>query len=173
MNAWQVIGSGPNSEVGYGYSLTPQQQAETLGANWTLSITLRSLTYSANFVELIGTDSTLWLYPTFLLNGDTSSYHNLQLDYNAASDMASLWIDGTEENTNYLGSYSVGGIKEIDWGETQGYGQGNWNLVSLIVPEPPAEAIAVLGGGILFYLHRKRNTRVQKPRPANRESSGE
>jgi hypothetical protein len=170
MNAWQVIGSGPNSEISYNYLLTPQQQAETLGANWIFSITLRSLQpFSGDFVDLLGTSNELVMYPDSWLNGDTNGYHNFQLDYNAGSDMVSLWIDGTEENTNYLDSYAVGGIKEIDWGVTQGFGRDNWNLVSFSVPEPSAEAIAVVGGGILFYLHRKHAARERKQRPANRK----
>jgi hypothetical protein len=182
VNAWQITISN-NSQLVYIYSLTQPQQSEIAGSDWILSFTLRDLRPTPvpnDFVQLLGTSSELlgvavgsktngdpYLWggtSLFTLNGGGAGYHNYEIVYAAATDTASLWVDGTEEVSNFLSHLSrAGGITGLQWGETQSGPSGaNWNLVSLeIVPEPSVISLICLGSGVLIYVrnHHGRFTR--------------
>lgn len=100
------------------------------------------------------------------VTGAGSTYNNYQLDYDAGTETASLWINGTEELSGIAGQFGPTSAS-FGWGgnssfQTGGTSQANWNLVSLgIVPEPSALSLIALGSGVLIYV-RIRNKRRSK-----------
>jgi hypothetical protein len=171
VNAWVTPGIS-NQNVIYNYVLTPQQQAESVGASWILSADLRITTtnssdvfdvglegYNGGYGLYFGSDSNGDQYVQYgsgsadRVTLDGSGYHNYQLIYNASSDMTSLWIDGLEYATNNF----IGGIPDylidVSWGSGYYDGQNalaNWNSVSLeITPEPGTVALFGLGALIV------------------------
>jgi hypothetical protein len=183
MNAWATTVSNVNNNIGYQYFLTPDQQAQLAGADWTLSSRLRVVASSGvlgnnyasfsmgtnRFNMFIGSepngdpfvlvgDSSL--SPTYILQGGGQGYHDYQLRYSAAAGAADLWIDGVPRLTGLLGSGA--GFPALRWGESQaGPSQANWNFVSLqIVPEPAPLALFVIGLSPLL----SRRLRLLRPR---------
>ena len=173
MNAWNTTVSNNSPDFYYTYSLTPEQQSETVGVDWTLSFVLRDLESSAAPNAFIGLTS-FGMYigletngdpfvdgprdnPIYVLNGGGGGYHNYQIVYTAATGTIALWIDGVERVSNFSAVSVPAGISQIEFGEGQGgHDSDNWNLVSFeIVPEPPAASLIFLGGGVLIYVRTR------------------
>jgi hypothetical protein len=178
VNAWVTPGIS-NQNVIYRYVLTPQQQAESVGAGWILSADLRITTTSSSDIFSVGlegfnggygldfgSDSQGDQYVQYG-SGTTdrvtlagSGYHNYQLIYNTSSEMVGLWIDGAEYATNNFVGSNPDYLTDVSWGSGYYDGQNalaNWSQVSLeITPEPAAISLLCLGSGILFYVHRRR-----------------
>jgi hypothetical protein len=177
-NAWNTTVSS-SSTIDYMYSLTPQQQSETIGVDWILSFNLQSLESGSGanaFVELnsfgvfVGSETNGDPFvdgtrsnPVFVLNGSGDGYHNYQLVYTATTGDVALWIDGVEQISNFFPEPATG-ISQVEFGEGQiGPASDNWNLVSLeVVPEPSAISLIFLGSGVLIYV-RTRNQKHSAP----------
>jgi PEP-CTERM motif len=181
MNAWITSIPSSASTLEYMESLTPLQQAELAGQDWTMSATLQVVQSSGTlgniflnfyagsemFTLFFGAESnddpfvragSSSLSPIFVLNGAGSTYNSYQLVYNVASDTANLWVNDTEEISDITGTQSSQAA-ELAWGIAQSGPssfQANWNLVSLSVPEPSASWLVFLGSGVLFYVRRNR-----------------
>ena len=172
-NAWVTPGIS-NLNVFYSYVLTPQQQAESAGAGWTLSADLRITTtnsypvfsllldgYGAGYGLDFGSDPNGEQFVDYLggsaaLGGRVtlagSNYNNYQIRYDPSADTLSLWINGEEYASNFSTNRAAY-LVEVGWGSGY-YGaqnaQANWNLVSLeITPEPSAMALFGLGALIV------------------------
>jgi len=176
MKAWSVRVSNSDG-AGYYQYLTPQEQTELGGADWTLSLTTQII--FANLGEVVAvfyTGSQLFGLgfgtnsrgdpvvqsesvgqPTYTVSGVGSSYNNYQLIYDAGTGTASLWVNGIQRVGNIAGISESPGVAEVGWGasEQAGGSQANWNLVSLeIVPEPSAMSLIFLGSALLIYARR-------------------
>jgi hypothetical protein len=121
MNAWATTAtSGGIGLFGYQQLLTPDQQAQVMGSDWTMSVTVRIIqssdtnqhvfaafkTGSQGFGLEFGMNSDgdpfvqvneSSLSPIYTLTGAGSSYNNYDLLYNAANNTASLWVNGVDE----------------------------------------------------------------------------
>jgi hypothetical protein len=92
----------------------------------------------------------------FVLQGGGSGYHNYEVSYYATSGTADLWVDGIERLTGLRATRGLVG-RDCLFGENQGGGQANWNLVSVsIVPEPSPVSLILPGSGVLIYVSRTR-----------------
>jgi hypothetical protein len=175
MNAWKTAVS--NNVIIYNYSLTSQQLSELTGSDCIMSLTLRvtqsdlfgntyasfvvnSEAFQLRFGAETNGDPIVFfgssLAPLLVLNGTGSTYNNYQLRYGAATDTASLWVNGIEQISSINGPTGYGPGGGVFWGESQAGPSGaNWNLVSLSVPEPSSMALILLGGGVLAWCYRK------------------
>ncbi|MEI9962517.1 MAG: PEP-CTERM sorting domain-containing protein [Limisphaerales bacterium] len=172
-NAWSITASSPDDIGQYKQSLS-----SLLSANWVLSLTLRigqpvNPGGSGIFASLVtGTEYFLLNFGAsangdpviqagssqYNLNGIGDGYHNYQLMYDGNTDLASLWVDGTEWLTSIQGSANPTSAS-LAWGEGQHGASGsiyaNWNEVALYtVPEPSPLSLIFLGSGILIYVRR-------------------
>ena len=176
-DAWFTTCQYLNSASGYSY-----YGNDLTGLSWELSIVMRVVTtnvqagrFSATFdtgsegflfefgsltngdpeLELAGASYS----PVYILNGAGSTYNTYQLLYDAASDTASLWINGAEQLGDIVG-YGTSHQPLLSWGGGyQGPGsiQANWNLVSLeVIPEPSSLCLLGLGGLVCALFFRKR-----------------
>lgn len=96
MNAWAT--ALPQSQPGqvlYTYSLTPQQQSETLGEDWILSATLRDLTSRATPNAFVEVNSSP-MYIGSETNGDP-------------------FVDGTRSNPAFVLSGGEAATITINW----------------------------------------------------------
>ncbi len=192
----QWIPPPPNSICTYNYFLSSQQQADIASANWTLSLSLRMVqsdlnggtfvnfnTGSGNFGLMFGITIG---HPGILINGSLTpalvlssagfAYNTYQLAYDAASDSASLWVNGVERLQNIKGGLPTQtALFDLQWGinqHPQEDVQANWSLVSLtIVPEPSSMAFCLTGGILAAhrFLRRRNATTAAKP-PATRST---
>ncbi len=171
VNAWSVVSA--NIIPWYNYSFTPQQQSNIEHSNWILSVTLKIVNPgSQTFKTTLATGTglfNLWFGSEpdgdpevnvgdsgyFILTNAGSTYNNYQLMYDAETEEASFWINGTEMADNISGG-SVSGNGHLSWGAVQQPNiQANWNLVSLeTIPEPSAWSLIVLDSGILICVRR-------------------
>ena len=160
VNAW-IIQTTNGSPLNYLQMLTPIQQSAIGGANWDLTVTVRSVQASVGvsggaqlsagpegaFFLNFGIDSNGdptvragSLSPVFVVTNGGSTYNTYQLLYDATDKSASLWVNGTPEGNNIVGDPSYAGSSwGVYWGEFQSPSgmQANWNSVSLeITPEP-------------------------------------
>jgi hypothetical protein len=184
VDAW-IMHTTNGSALNYLQMLTPIQQSEIGGANWDLTVAVRSVQASAgvsggvqlsagpegafflNFGINSNGDPTVRagsLSPVFVLTNGGSTYNTYQLLYDATAKSASLWVNGTPEGNNIVGDPSYAGSSwSVYWGEFQSPTgmQANWGSVSLeIIPEPSAMELACLGSGVLFYLRKRKGGRL-------------
>ncbi len=181
LDAWRTSVTTTLSR--YTQLLTPEQQAQAVGADLLMSVTLRivqglsppagntwagfaqgSALFALNFGATTNGDpfvsfGNAGATPMFVLEGSGSTYHNYQLRYDATSGTASMWVDDIERFNGIAGipGYSGWGLT---WGEGQGgISEANWNYISLeIIPEP--SSLALLGcGAVLLAGHWLRRFR--------------
>ncbi len=96
--------------------------------------------------------------PTFTLEASGGGYHLYTLVFYPVAGSADLFVDGTEQISNYLGHTVGAGSKEVDWGGSQSTttGQGNYNLIQWnIVPEP-STALLLASGLVAMAVGRRR-----------------
>jgi hypothetical protein len=156
-----------------------------LGQDWALSVTMRVATPESRaftteivtgqyfFRMYFGSTATgeptvyagslAGLTPEYVLSGGGLAYHNYELRYSAATETASLLIDGAEYYSGLRGlSVPVPESRWLRWAaEWQGaeLKQANWHQVSLeIIPEPAAGALFALGLGGLLTLRRSKQS---------------
>ena len=134
VNAWVTPGI-TNGNPFYEYWLTPQQEAESVGADWILSVNLRIATtnsgpwfglafYAAGIGLDFGSDSNgnqfvgygYGLGTNYSVTLSGLNYHDYQLKYDDSADTVSLWIDGAEYANNILPSGRPAYLTEIEWG---------------------------------------------------------
>jgi hypothetical protein len=176
-NAWSITNHGMDIAEYY-QTMTPQQAAG-LAADWTLSLNLRvggivDPGKSGILADLFtGTDNFLLYFGSssngdpavelgnaeYVLNGGGSGYHNYELTYNTATDLATLWADGAPWATGIQGDASIN-TASFYWGIGQHNSASsyyaNWSEVSLwAVPEPSTCCLLLIGSGALFCLRRK------------------
>ena len=177
-NAWSITNRSGADIAEYYQTLTPQQAAE-LSADWTLSLTLRvggpidpahsgiladfhtgSEYFLLYFGSLSNGDPAVNFQSTqYVLNGAGSGYHNYELKYDTATELATLWSDGSPWVTGIQGAASPNSAS-LYWGIGQRNSSSsyyaNWNEVELLaVPEPSSAVVLLIGGGVLFYVRRK------------------
>jgi hypothetical protein len=183
-NAWATP-SSTNAFSNYGYTLSPQQQLGSIGADWSFTVNVRVATANVTNTPFyagldVGSEGHYRLYFGSAPNGDPyvaypllnygdisnvinlpgagSTYNNYQLIYDASADTASLWINGVEYANNISPLEPDYGFGAVDWGcgGSSTYAQANWNSISLeIVPEPSTWSVIMLGSGVLIYVRRK------------------
>lgn len=173
VSAWSMLLYG--SGGGYSKNLN-----YFMGRDWVLSLNVRLVTPGQSgafpFVANINTGSTAFLMmyssdasgnPIVQVRGATPSpvimlaggsvYNNYQLNYSAAANQASLWVNGAELYSGIKG-YPSSTAPLVEWGGANQRllsFQANWNQVSLqIVPEPCS--LSLLGGGLLLLAARRR-----------------
>lgn len=172
-NSWSIGVSSGADIAQYKETLTARQ-VETISNGWILSLTLRvgqpvnpgdSGIFASfggvglNFGSQTNDNPAVALnYSEYDFNGGGSGYHNYQLKFDSTTDLASLWIDGTEWLTGIQGSANP---SSLVWGEIQ-HASGanyyaNWNKVSLwAVPEPSALSFIFFDGGVFIYVLQRR-----------------
>jgi hypothetical protein len=179
-NAWATPGIS-NLSVFYKYVLTPQQQAESAGADWILSANLRITTTNAFPIfslNLEGYNGGYGLGFGSASNGDQyveyapgssgrvtlpgSNYNDYELRYDASAEAVSLWINGIEYANNIFTNQHATYLQEVGW--MSGYydsqnASANWNLLSLTIPEPSSSAVILLGSGVLVFVLKRRRFR--------------
>ncbi len=171
VSAWNTTISNLSGIIYYTYSLTPQQQAETIGTDWILSFNLQLPNPNSQagvgvdtfgITVASGNNGDPFVPGGFTLTGGGAGYHNYQVYYSSAAGTASIWVDGIERAHDYLYGISLpNGLSELQWGVGQGGpSSANWSTVSLqIVPEPSALSLVLLAsGGLIFIRYRKRHS---------------
>ncbi len=167
-NAWSIGVSSDADIAQYQQALT-SQQADALSGGWMLSLTLRvSQTArpgdSGIFVgfggvalefgvQTNGNPAVILNYTEYDFSGGGSGYHNYQVRFDPATDLASLWIDGSEWLTGIQSS--VDG-RSLVWGESQHGSRAsyyaNWNEVALwAIPEPSTLSLIFFGSAVLAF----------------------
>jgi hypothetical protein len=169
----------------YDAALTPQQEAELETSDWTLSMRLRvatlpdgflqgesSITVSLSFglqayyIRFAGTQDNDGM--SILINNFSSGvlgtgYHKWDLIHNATTNLTRLVVDDVFTISNnvvpYVGANFVN--HSLSWGSPSWYdtGQGNWNHISLTVPEPSTTALLALSALAITTTRRRRAPR--------------
>jgi hypothetical protein len=97
--------------------------------------------------------------PTFTVAGN-DAYNEYRLVYDPVAMTADLFVNGSEEISDYGGlpGAQVGNAKEILWGAGRSViqGEGRFNEVSLRIPEPAAAPLLALGALALAQPGRRR-----------------
>ena len=181
-NAW-VTPWAYRSSRGYGASIN-----NIADVNWILSVTVRIATTNTDpgifsaivdtgasssplFSLQFGSDSSgnpivetggsNGIQYNYTLTDAGSTYNNYQLVYDAGTETANLWVNGTEELSGIAGRFGPTSAS-FGWGgnssyQTSGTSQANWSLVSLeITPEPSAISLLFLGGVFLIYVRNRK-----------------
>jgi len=171
-NAWSIGVSSGLDIAQYKQALT-SQQVDTLSYGWILSLTLRvgepvnpadsgilagfggiALEFGA---QANGDPAIELNNSEYISNGGGPGYHNYQLRFDPTTDLASVWLDGTEWLNDIQGSANP---TSLIWGEIQRPSDAsyyaNWSEVSVLAaPEPSTGCLVLLGGGALIYARRK------------------
>ena len=144
---------------GYRASLTPDEALRASTSNWLLRARLRVVDFDdspAGAVKLDYSDSQItWRLafgstgsgdpivslgdgitnPSHTITGAGSTYNLYELAYDPLSQTADLFVNGTLVITGYTGLFDpVPPQVNFGSGSTGDTGQGNWNLIELIVP---------------------------------------
>lgn len=173
VNAWSIRMLHSDA-AHYTRTLSPGQYDQLAGADWQLTYTLRILqapaipsydisssfyTGKQMFSLYFGAapngdpivqvrENSLLLSPAITLSGAGATYNTFSIKYQAASDSADLWVNGTEVYSDMKAAPFIGSQATLKW---SGYQHGsdveaNWSLVSLaIVPEPSVASLTLLG----------------------------
>lgn len=189
--AWSIGLSSLSEAALYSRVLTPQEQGLMSSVGWTLSLTLQVIppynssifgmfaeifTGSQHFLIDFGATSTgdprvgvnlSPAYPEVTLTGAGPGYHNYQLRFDAATQDASLWVDGAERIDRITDPYSLG-QRSVTWGGGQRGSpiiNANWSEVTLsIVPEPSGVSLLMCGGLLLFWCRARRRPGAAAPK---------
>lgn len=177
LDAWQVEDTGGDQEGGYEVALSGQNVTDALANGWKLTARVRTPNSSqplndailagvnfgsSGFIIRFGTDSGTPLVdflagPSGDLTGLDDGWHLYEVIYDPGTATADLFVDGTEEISDFAGwnGSFLGGTVSFGSGAGGADGNGYYNLVQFeIVPEPMTLTLLGLGG--LMTLRRKR-----------------
>jgi hypothetical protein len=116
---------------------------------------------------IVATGGASGIQYNYTLTDAGSTYNNYQLVYDAGTETANLWVNGTEELSGIAGRFGSTSAS-FGWGgnssyQTSGTSQANWSLVSLeITPEPSTGCLILFGGGVIIYVRRNYKRRCHQ-----------
>jgi hypothetical protein len=169
----------------YADGLTATEQADVLANGYTATLNLRIPDTSINAAGGIafdvnlgtnnkrlntrfGTTSTgrlIIAYGSgeFITYGDVvaTTYTELEFVYDPTTTLIDIFADGDlirDDYAGFAGNVQNGNTNgQVIFGSTSGggQGQGNWNLVSVVIPEPGSLALLGLGGALTLARRRR------------------
>jgi hypothetical protein len=156
-NGWslQVILRVPSSDVTDDGSVVVSYRDG--GAGWQMNFGHDALgnTVVKLFTNVVGSIDG----PTLTVAGN-STYNTFELVYDPVATSADLFVNGSEEISDYAGlpGSQVGNTKQVIWGAGRSgiAGEGRYNEVSLhLLPEPSA-ALLLLAGALVLWRPTRR-----------------
>ena len=153
-HAWAIDDNGYRTGDGlYTRALSEADVERAMQVGWTLSGNLRAVDFEAFGTAFVGVslDAPVgkWFGFDPIIDDPPTKYHYYELDYDPASQSATLYIDGVIKSTGITGSdlpQDPDKTRNAVWfgsSASDGMGQGNYNLVRFRINSPVAQGLPV------------------------------
>ena len=182
-DSWMIHSRLHTEAASYAYPLTTSEQTAAANQGWSLSANLRFVEVSEHarallFVQMgtkrfrvgiaaAGTDEMVFsgdIFGPISFEGNPTEYHAFSLVYDALSETAALWVNGTVVIPNITGG-EVATPAMVGFGATgESITHSHWNEVTFAIIPEPATAALLVGAGALLAVgvwRRRRRGRFQ------------